>query len=85
MHYPQILHDLSGHVPNIDHTFLRDVGFDATPYMGHIQKDLTILATLFERWDPTINAFHLPIGPIIITMEDIHRILRLLPQDIPRD
>ena len=56
---------------------LRDVGFGVAPYMGRIQKDLIVLAALFERWDLAINAFRLPTGPITITMEDIHCILRL--------
>lgn len=76
-HYPQILHDLMGHILEVDHIFLHDVGFRVAPYMGLIQKDLAVLITLFERWDSTINAFYLPTSPITITIEDLHRILRL--------
>lgn len=82
-HYLQILQDLRGHVPKVDHIFLRDVGFGVAPYIGLIHKDLMVLTALFERWDPTINAFYLPTGPITTTIEDLHRILRLLIRGEP--
>ena len=30
-----------------------------------------------ERWDPNSNTFHLPIGEMKVTLEDIYQIIRL--------
>jgi len=36
-----------------------------------------MLTALMERWDPNSNTFHLPMGEIMITLEDVYRITRL--------
>lgn len=46
--------------------------------MGCIHYDYILLVALLERWDSMDSIFHLPIGEIIITVEDIH-LLYYLP------
>lgn len=60
-----------------DHTFFKSIGFRADPYMGHIHWKYPLLATLLDRWDAQTCTFHLPIGEMTITIEDIHKLYRL--------
>ena len=61
----------------MDHTFLQSVGFDVGPYIGHIHLDYPLVVALLERWDSTMSTFHLLIGEMMITMEDIHHLYQL--------
>jgi len=36
-----------------------------------------MLTALMERWDLNSNTFHLPIGELTVTLEDVYRITRL--------
>ncbi|KAH9294408.1 hypothetical protein KI387_040387, partial [Taxus chinensis] len=40
-----------------------------------IERDHSLMVALIKRWDPATNVFHLPIGEMTITLEDVYRIL----------
>jgi len=37
----------------------------------------TIVSVFSERWQPEINIFHLPVGEMIITLDDVATILKV--------
>jgi len=46
-------------------------------FADYIYHDIDMLTTLMERWDPNSNTFHLSMGEITVTLEDVYRITRL--------
>ena len=60
-----------------DHTFFRMVGFGMGPYIGRIHFEYPLLVALLDRWDAHTSTSHLPIGEMMITIEDIHRLYRI--------
>lgn len=49
--------------------------------MDCIHYDYPLLDTLLERWDSMTSTFDLPIGEMIVTIEEIHRLYHLLVHD----
>lgn len=47
-------------------------------HMPPYQKNRALLIALADRWHNEHNTFHLLMGEIIVTLEDIYRILRIL-------
>lgn len=45
--------------------------------MPAIRFHPVMLMALMERWDPDTCTFHLPIGEMMVTLEDLYRILCL--------
>jgi len=50
------------------------MGFGVGSYMGCIHYEYPLLAALLKRWKSTTSTFHLLIGEMTITMEDIHHL-----------
>ena len=46
-------------------------------FADYIYHEWDMLIALMERWDPNSNTFHLPIGEITVTLENVYRITRL--------
>ncbi|RVW18813.1 Serine/threonine-protein phosphatase 7 long form-like [Vitis vinifera] len=45
--------------------------------VGHISLDWPLITSLVERWRPETHTFHLPIGEMTITLQDVAMILGL--------
>ncbi|RVW47324.1 Serine/threonine-protein phosphatase 7 long form-like [Vitis vinifera] len=52
-------------------------GFYGVYCIGHITLDWGLITSLVERWRPETHIFHLPIGEMTITLQDIAVILGL--------
>ena len=39
--------------------------------------DMSLLAALLDRWRPETHTFHLPVGEMALTLEDVSRLLGL--------
>ncbi|PKA62881.1 Serine/threonine-protein phosphatase 7 long form like [Apostasia shenzhenica] len=44
-------------------------------HLDYITLDYRLLNALIERWSPETNIFYLPVGEMIVTLEDIAVIL----------
>ena len=45
--------------------------------VGHISLDWPLITSLIERWRLATHTFHLPIGNMIVTLQDVAMILGL--------
>ena len=52
-------------------------GFYGIYYLGHIIIDWLLITCLVERWRPETHTFHVPIGEMTITLQDVAIILGL--------
>lgn len=50
---------------------LQNIGFYQIAKMRSIKIDKYLISALVERWRPKTNSFHLPIGEMTITLQDI--------------
>lgn len=50
---------------------LQNIGFYQIAKMRSIKIDKYLISALVERWRPETNSFHLPIGEMTITLQDI--------------
>jgi Plant mobile domain len=39
--------------------------------MGDCQLDKSLMTALVERWRPETSTFHLPVGELTVTLEDV--------------
>ena len=46
-------------------------------YIGHVTLDLGLITGLVERWRPEAHTFHLLVGEMTITLQDVAIILGL--------
>ncbi|KAL0928805.1 hypothetical protein M5K25_000728 [Dendrobium thyrsiflorum] len=56
---------------------LRMLGLDCVSQLQYIRMDHNLLTALVERWSPQTNSFHLPVGEMSITLQDVALILGL--------
>ncbi|KAL0904417.1 hypothetical protein M5K25_026523 [Dendrobium thyrsiflorum] len=54
---------------------LRMVGLDCVSQMRYLRMDHHLLTALVERWSPQTNTFHLTVGEMTITLQDVGMIL----------
>ncbi|KAI0519462.1 hypothetical protein KFK09_006910 [Dendrobium nobile] len=54
---------------------LRLVGLDCVSQMRYLRMDHHLLTALVERWSPQTNSFHLTVGEMTITLQDVAMIL----------
>ncbi|PKU61338.1 Serine/threonine-protein phosphatase 7 long form like [Dendrobium catenatum] len=54
---------------------LRMVGLDCVSQMRYLRMDHHLLTALVERWSPQTNSFHLTVGEMTITLQDVAMIL----------
>ena len=52
-------------------------GFYGIYRLGHIMIDWPLITCLVERWQPETHTFHVPIGEMMITLQDVAVILGL--------
>ena len=53
------------------------VGFYGVYRLGHIMIDWPRITCLIERWRPETHTFHVPVGEMMITLQDVAIILGL--------
>lgn len=58
----------------IDWAWIDAIGLGYVGQMPHIRSHMTMLTTLIERWRSETMTFHLPMGDITVTVEDVCRI-----------
>ncbi|KAI0497075.1 hypothetical protein KFK09_023403 [Dendrobium nobile] len=54
---------------------LQITGLDSIRHQQFIQLDHALIGALVERWCPLTNTFHLPVGEMTITLQDVQLIL----------
>ncbi|RVX03559.1 Serine/threonine-protein phosphatase 7 long form-like [Vitis vinifera] len=58
-------------------------GFYGVYRIGHITLDWGLITSLVERWRPETYTFHLPVGEMTITLQDVAVILGLRIHGLP--
>ncbi|RVX07230.1 Serine/threonine-protein phosphatase 7 long form-like [Vitis vinifera] len=58
-------------------------GFYGVYRIGHITLDWGLITSLVERWRPETHTFHLPVGEMTITLQDVTVILGLRIHGLP--
>ncbi|RVX02949.1 Serine/threonine-protein phosphatase 7 long form-like [Vitis vinifera] len=58
-------------------------GFYGEYLIGHITLDWGLITSLVERWRPETHTFHLPVGEMTITLQDVAVILGLRIHGLP--
>ena len=58
-------------------------GFYGVYRIGHIILDWGLITSLFERWRPKTHTFHLPVGEMTITLQNVAIILGLRIHGLP--
>ena len=53
------------------------MGFYGVYRLGHIMIDWPLITCLVERWRPETHMFHVPVGEMTITLQDVAIILGL--------
>ena len=59
------------------HPYVIRVGFYGIYHLGHIMIDWPLITCLVERWRPETHKFHMPVGEMSITLQDVAIILGL--------
>ncbi|RAL40132.1 hypothetical protein DM860_008272 [Cuscuta australis] len=62
---------------------LQDYRFDRMEKVGELQLDWALITSLVERWRPETHLFHLPLGEVGITLQDVKVLLGLPVDGIP--
>ena len=52
-------------------------------HIGHITLDWGLITSLVERWRPETHTFHLPVGEMTVTLQDVTIILGLCIHGLP--
>ena len=52
-------------------------GFYGIYRLGHIAIDWPLITSLVERWRPETHTFHVPVGEMTITLQDVAILLGL--------
>ncbi|MQL96702.1 hypothetical protein Taro_029378 [Colocasia esculenta] len=64
-------------LPDFQRTWLEEIGFGPFLRLDELTPDVALIQALKERWDPECQAFLLPWGHMIPTLEDVARITGL--------
>ena len=59
------------------HPYVIRSGFYGLYPIGHVTLDWALIMSLVERWRPETHTFHLPVGEMTITLQDVAIILGL--------
>ena len=59
------------------HPYVICAGFYGIYRLGHIKIDWPLITCLVERWRPKTHKFHVPVGEMTITLQDVAIILGL--------
>ncbi|KAH9328853.1 hypothetical protein KI387_000961, partial [Taxus chinensis] len=65
------------HVTAVQWSVMWEVGLSGVQRYRVVDRDHSLMVALIERWDPETNVFHLPTREMMVTLEDVYRILRL--------
>jgi len=50
---------------------LRESGLHDLVYLGYVTMPHALLMTLCERWHPETNSFHMDLGEMTVTLDDV--------------
>lgn len=56
---------------------LRESGLHDLVYLGYTTVPHALLMTLCERWHPETNTFHMPLGEMTVTLDDVACLMHL--------
>ncbi|KAL8091400.1 hypothetical protein AgCh_033855 [Apium graveolens] len=56
---------------------LQSIGFHGVARVASLQLDWSLIPALVERWRPETHTFHLPMGEVTITLQDVGVLLGL--------
>jgi len=63
--------------PERTRLYLDVMGFGTICRLGGIRIDHALITALLERWRPETHTFHLPVGEVLITLQDVEDLLGL--------
>jgi hypothetical protein len=56
---------------------LRESGLHDLVYLGYATVPHALLMTLCERWHPETNTFHIPLGEMTVTLDDVASLMHI--------
>jgi len=59
------------------HQLLAQAGFFGVACLGFVKVDRELISALVERWRPETHTFHMPIGEVTITLQDVTALIGL--------
>ena len=59
-------------IPEPVMNYIRTAEFEGVINYGMKSLDHALITALVERWRPETHTFHLPIGEVIVTLQDVH-------------
>ena len=74
--YPWLL-EVVGQLLKLDQQVVDRFGFTYLLQMPQFQVNRGLLIAVVERWHSDHNTFHLLMGEMTVTPEDVHRIFRI--------
>lgn len=60
-----------------DRAAIEAMGLRHILYVPEFRANMGLLTALVDRWHSETCIFHLPMGEMIVTLEDVYRILRI--------
>lgn len=65
------------------HQLLAQAGFFGVACLGFVKVDRELISALVERWRPETHTFHMPIGEVTITLQDVTALIGLKAEGKP--